>query len=74
MNYMNPDGLPDPMQDHEGLLNVIRTAKRFICPGCGEKATAKKWAVYCPECDAYVHHNCRAWCDKCPLCGTYIPM
>jgi len=49
-----------------------REANRFICPGCGEKATAKN-ASLCPRCKQYVHHDCAVkgfvrW--TCPVCGT----
>ncbi len=48
------------------------SADKFICPGCGEKATAKN-ASLCPNCNQYVHHDCAVkglirW--SCPVCGT----
>lgn len=38
--------------------NNQATQAKFICPGCGEKATAKQNAIFCDRCGAYIHLNC----------------
>ena len=45
---------------------------RFICPGCGERATAKNSSL-CPSCGHFVHHGCSikgfiTW--SCPICNV----
>lgn len=45
---------------------------RFVCPGCGERATARD-ASLCPSCGRFVHHDCSlkgfiTW--SCPICNV----
>lgn len=54
---------------------IYKSAKKlgdkFICPGCGEKATAGPWAVFCTTCNAFVHNRCTKgfFGGICPICG-----
>jgi RNA polymerase subunit RPABC4/transcription elongation factor Spt4 len=49
---------------------------RFICPGCGQKATAEGWNKFCPGCQAFVHFDCMVHHmfvpHTCPVCGSEI--
>jgi hypothetical protein len=57
---------------HEDLGRPRRIdGDRFICPGCGEMATAKN-GRFCCGCGHFVHGGCaipglRVW--ACPTCG-----
>ena len=56
----------------ERSTRLAESSNKFICPGCGEKATAKN-ASLCPTCDQYVHNDCAVkgfirW--SCPVCET----
>lgn len=49
---------------------------RFVCPGCGEKATAGDGNQYCTKCKAFVHCKCSVdnWLfpPTCPYCNTRL--
>ena len=40
---------------------------RFICKGCGKKATADGGAVFCKICDSFYHKACLTDGERCPL-------
>ncbi|MEW6078702.1 MAG: zinc ribbon domain-containing protein [Thermodesulfobacteriota bacterium] len=50
-------------------------ADKFICPGCGERATAKDGSR-CPTCNQFVHEECRktdGWGHwNCPVCRSAL--
>lgn len=39
---------------------------QFICPGCGEKATAEEDAAFCKTCKAFVHSKCAVKGERMP--------
>ena len=53
---------------------------RFICPGCGEKSSAKNHGLYCERCDAFIHRRCQlkgefveafsTFWALCPICNN----
>ena len=52
--------------------SVMSPPARFICPGCGERATARGGSL-CPNCNCFVHHDCAikgfvTW--SCPVCNV----
>ena len=48
--------------------------RRFVCPGCGERATAGGFNRFCSECKAFVHFDCLVkhmfTSHTCPICGS----
>jgi hypothetical protein len=63
----------------------IVPSNRFVCPGCGEKATAsyiedKGRSRICQTCQAFVHWACvkhlrvssGRWQYRCPVCDSII--
>jgi len=61
-------GLP---QEHTSMHSYL--PNRFVCPGCGEKATAEGYNRFCSRCKAFVHFKCMvkhtASSHRCPICG-----
>jgi hypothetical protein len=60
---------------HQESLGAV-THNRFVCPGCGERASAEGWNMFCPECQAFVHFECMVHHmftpHACPVCETEI--
>lgn len=51
-----------------------QSRNRYLCPGCGERATAKD-GDFCNECDRFVHRQCQkmqgeSYC--CPICDKKL--
>lgn len=50
------------------------SSSRYICPGCGERATAKDDAYYCSNCESFVCSECMTVNLTCPICNLKLIM
>ncbi len=59
------------MDNLDGFEKIETSAKqtqsKFLCPGCGEKATAID-SDFCRTCRAFVHIDCQKLGFLCPIC------